>query len=65
MGLQSYVPITWGEAVVWTVMMVVVASLFLVDSGQYVPFILSQAVKRSNLKLQMTYVMVWPPGLSL
>lgn len=52
----SYVPITWGEAIVWTVMMVVVASLFLIDSGQYVPYIMSLAVKRVNFKLQMDAV---------
>ena len=55
---QSYVPITWGEALVWTVMMVVVASLFLVDSGQYVPYIMSLAVERANFKLQMDTVVV-------
>ena len=62
--VQPYVPITWGEAIVWTVMMVVVASAFLVDSGQYVPYIMSLAVKRSNFKLQMDSVLVRHPGLA-
>lgn len=39
-------------------MMVVVASLFLIDSGQYVPYIMSLAVKRVNFKLQMDAVVV-------
>ncbi|KAK9789410.1 hypothetical protein WJX73_010384 [Symbiochloris irregularis] len=61
----SYPPITWPEAITWTFMMVIVASVFLVDSGQYVPYFLSLAVKRSNFKLQMDNVLAAVEGRRL
>ena len=54
----SYNPVTWGEALVWTIAMVTVAVLFVVMVGFIVAAIRSSVRAQARYKEQMDTVMV-------
>ena len=64
LGYGPFPPRTWGEALVWSVGMIVVASMFAVINGFIVATILTGARGRSRQKEHMDLVLVRMSGLS-